>query len=165
MSRLAQLNNRFYDSIRHRSSAGAAEGKATAQGFGHLKGHDYCLIVSYRRNGEPVPTPVWFGVDDEGRLYFRTDPDSAKVRRIRSNPQVRVAPCTLRGRPRGPTAEGRARVLSADEVPHAEAAIQAEYGIGRKIYESGSDRVLEAVYVEVEPVPPEGAPSNREAGS
>jgi hypothetical protein len=60
----------------------------------------------------------------------------------------------VRGRPLGPPAEGRARVLAdPGEERVAEAALQANYGLGRKLYE-GAGGVLgtAAVYLEITPV-------------
>jgi len=68
-------------------------------GTGLTRGR-YLLLTTYRRGGEPVPTPVWF-VTDGPRLLVSTGPSTGKVRRIRANPSVLVAPCTLRGRPTG----------------------------------------------------------------
>jgi uncharacterized protein len=137
--------DRFFDSIR---SDEARDGEAMAVGFDHLRGHKYALFVSYRRSGEPVPTPVWFGLDPEGRAFFRTDTRTAKVRRLRANPAVKLAPCTLRGKPVGEFAPGTARVLPDSAEAHAEEALQANYGVGRKLYQgtAGSDQ---ACYVEV----------------
>lgn len=127
-------------------------------GFESLRGHKYCLIVSFKRDGRAVPTPVWFGLDEAGRLYFRTGADVAKVRRIRRNPRVLVAPCTVRGKPLGPSFEGTARVVPASDKEHAEAAIQANYGLGRRMYERMADAVGgDEAYVEVVPGT---APSN-----
>jgi PPOX class probable F420-dependent enzyme len=139
--------NRFYDSIR---SGKARDGEPTASGFGHLAGHKYALLVTYRRSGEGVPTPVWFGVDSEGRLYCRTGKLAAKAKRIRTDPRVRVAPCTVRGVPRGPYADGTARLVDAAEEEHAERAIQSNYGLGRKVYESSAGS-MDAFYIEVTP--------------
>jgi uncharacterized protein len=111
------------------------------------------LIVTFRRSGNAVPTPVWFGLDDEGRLYVRTGRDVAKVRRIRANPRVRVAPCTVRGKPLGPPLEGFARVLPPEDEDRAEAALKSNYGLGRRLYETVGDRAagVEAVYLEITP--------------
>lgn len=99
-----------------------------------------------------MPTPVWFGLDDQGLLYFHSEPRSAKVRRIRNDPHVRVAPCNMRGKPMGAAAEGRARVVGEEENARAEAVIQANYGLGRRLYEAPIDRSgLDFVYVEVTP--------------
>jgi PPOX class probable F420-dependent enzyme len=149
-NRLAELSNRFYDSLRRSDAGKAAEGEATARGFDHLSGHSYCLVVTYKRSGEPVPTPVWFGVDGQGKLYFRTFAPSVKVKRIRNQPRVRVAPCTMRGKPKGAAAEGTARILGPHEEAHAEQAIQSNYGLFRRIYERTGGNA-DAVYVEVTP--------------
>ena len=147
MDRVERASSRFYDAMR---SAKALDAEPTVSGFDHLEGHKYALLVTYRRSGEAVPTPVWFGVDAQGRFYARTGKLAAKVKRIRSDPRVRVAPCTVRGVPKGPYAEGIARVVSVDEQEHAERSLQSNYGLGRKLYE-GSAGSMEAFYIEVAP--------------
>jgi uncharacterized protein len=149
---VSSLTNRVYDRMRHRSARSVAEEPGTVQGFDHLRRHKYCVLVSYKRNGEPVPTPVWFGLSD-GKLYVRSEADVAKVRRIRNDSRVRVAPCTVRGRPLGPPAEGHARLLDAStEEERAEAALQGNYGLGRRVYEGvGSALSIDAVYLEIAP--------------
>jgi PPOX class probable F420-dependent enzyme len=76
------------------------------------------------------------------------------VKRIRNDPGVRVSPCTLRGKPVGAPADGRARVLAADETDRAERAIAANYGLGRTLYEAVAQRLssVELIYIEVEPL-------------
>jgi PPOX class probable F420-dependent enzyme len=146
------LANRFYDRIRHPAARSLGGEPRTVSGFDHLQGHKYCLLVTYKRSGEPVPTPVWFGLA-EGKLYVRSDANAAKVKRIRNDPRSRVAPCTSRGKPLGPPAEGRARILNQQsDSDTAEAALRANYGLGRRIYEGASDALgPKTVYVEVTP--------------
>jgi uncharacterized protein len=140
--------NAFLGRIRHPESATVTE--ARTNGFDHLAGK-HCLVVSFRRSGEPVPTPVWFGRRD-GRVYFRSEERVGKVKRIRANPRVLVAPCDSRGKPVGSAAEGRARILPANEEGAAEAAIQANFGVGRRMYEGvAMSAGPPGVYVEVEP--------------
>jgi uncharacterized protein len=147
---VASLPNRFYQRIRHPSARALAGEQQTVSGFEHLRGHKYCLLVTYKRSGEAVPTPVWFGLG-EGKLYVRSEADAAKVKRLRNDPKVRVAPCTVRGRPLGPPAEGLARVLEVPgEQDAAEAALQGNYGLGRRIYEgAGGALGVDTVYLEV----------------
>jgi uncharacterized protein len=119
-------------------------------GFEHLRGHKYCLLVTYKRSGYAVPTPVWFGLANDV-IYVRSEADVAKVKRIRNDSHVRVAPCTVRGRPLGPPVEGRARVLDehGDEA-RAEAALKANYGLGRKLYRrAGGALGVNVVYLEI----------------
>jgi len=125
---------------------------AEASTFDHLRGHKHCLIVSFRRSGEPVPTPVWFGLE-KGSIYFRSEKRVGKIKRIRANPRVLVAPCDNRGKPLGPAAEGSARILPPEAETSAERAIQANFGLGRRLYEEVAMNLgPEGVYVEVSPV-------------
>ena len=72
----------------------------------------YLSITSFKRDGSGVATPVWF-VSDAGRLFALTDLHSAKVRRIRRDPRVLVAPCRANGKLRGEPVEARAEILTA----------------------------------------------------
>jgi len=149
---VASLPNRFYDWIRDPAARSLAGEERTVSEFDHLQGHKYCLLVTYKRSGDPVPTPVWFGLAD-GKLYVRSDAGAAKVKRIRNDPRSRLAPCTSRGKPLGPPAEGRARLLDQQsESRLAEAALRANYGLGRWIYEGAGEALgTKTVYLEVTP--------------
>ena len=152
-SRITQLTDRIYLRIRHRDawSSATAEPVASERGFELLRGRKYCLVTTFRRSGEPVPTPVWFGLADD-RLYFHSEATVGKVRRIRANSRVRVAPSDARGKPLGPPTEGIARVLPREEERAAERAIAANYGLGRRVYERVGERIgVGMVYVEVVP--------------
>jgi uncharacterized protein len=156
-SRLTALTDAFYLRVRHRDAWRSSRERPlpAEQGFDSLRGHEYCLLTTFRRSGEAVPTPVWFGLG-EGNVYLRTESSVGKVKRIRANPCVLVAPCTFRGRPLGPPAAGSARVLDAAESERAERAIAANYGVFRKVYEAAGQRLssAELVYVEIAPASP-----------
>jgi uncharacterized protein len=68
------------------------------------------LLTTYRRDGTPVGTPVNIAVAGD-RAYVRTFGAAWKAKRIRRNPDVELAPCSLRGRPTGPAVAARARLL------------------------------------------------------
>jgi PPOX class probable F420-dependent enzyme len=146
---LRALENRVYRLIRHRDAAAAAESAPATDGFEGLEAHKYCLVVTYRRDGTPVPTPVWFA-PARGRLVFESDSDSAKVKRLRRNPHVRVAPCNSRGRPLGSPVTGVARILSADESETAELALAERYGRSRQIAQRLRPAAPGHTYVEVQ---------------
>jgi uncharacterized protein len=122
-----------------------------------LNGHSYCLLTTFRRTGEGVATPVWFAVED-GTLYVKTGVESGKVKRIGANADVQVAPCTMRGRPRGPAAEARARVVTdPKEAARAEQALAGKYGIGRPVLLAFLHwRGVEELYLAIEPIESEG---------
>jgi general stress protein 26 len=69
----------------------------------------YLSLTTYRRDGTPVSTPVWF-VEEDGRLFVTTTADSYKAKRLRRNPAAMVAPCTARGLP-----QQAATVTGADD--------------------------------------------------
>ena len=74
----------------------------------------YLSLTSFKRDGTGVATPVWF-VSDGSRLFALTDLHSGKVRRIRHDPNVLVAPCRVNGKLRGEPVPARGEVLTATE--------------------------------------------------
>jgi uncharacterized protein len=106
--------------------------------------------VTFRRDGTAVPTPVWFALLDERRFVTATEGRTAKVRRIRHNPRVRVFPSDPRGKPLGAGVEGTARILeSVDEREAPEAALDRHYGRKRRIYERVMTSQRDMVYLEL----------------
>ncbi|MFJ8016936.1 PPOX class F420-dependent oxidoreductase [Streptomyces sp. NPDC096339] len=74
----------------------------------------YVSLTTFRKDGTPVATPVWAVADaNAGELYVWTRTDTWKVKRIRNNARVTVAPCDVKGRVAegAPVAEGEARLL------------------------------------------------------
>ena len=80
------------------------------------------LLTTYKRDGTPVATPVTIAVHGE-HAYVRTWDGAWKARRMRNNPDVIVAPSTLRGRPAGAAIRARSRLLDGDEAKRAARAI------------------------------------------
>ena len=76
------------------------------------------LLTTYKRDGTPIGTPVSIVVDGD-RAFVRTFDTAWKLKRIRNNPEVKVAPSTWRGRPTGPAIRARARVLEGEESAYA----------------------------------------------
>jgi uncharacterized protein len=99
---------------------------------------DFLNLQTFRKNGESVPTPVWF-VQDGKILYIRTIADSGKVKRVHNNPQVEVMPCGSNGKPLGVWVPALAREL-ADAETYAKVAdlLSAKYGKQPKIYEANA---------------------------
>ncbi len=82
----------------------------------------YISLETFRRDGTGVKTPVWFSARN-GSLYVFTEASSWKVKRLRNDPRIRVAPCSVRGRVRGDWIEGAGRRV--DEPALVEAAYEA----------------------------------------
>jgi PPOX class probable F420-dependent enzyme len=88
----------------------------------------YLSITSFKRDGTGIATPVWF-VQEAGRLLTQTDASSYKVKRIRRNPRVMIAPCTATGRLRAGPVTARAEVLPGDELGRVKELIARKYQI------------------------------------
>lgn len=56
----------------------------------------YLNIETFRKNGIGVKTPVWF-VQDGNKIFIQTIAESGKVKRIRNNEKVNIAPCKMDG--------------------------------------------------------------------
>jgi PPOX class probable F420-dependent enzyme len=88
----------------------------------------YLSLTSFRRDGTGVATPVWF-VETDGRLLVETDAASYKVRRIRRDPRVTIAPCTATGRLRGIPVRAWAELLPDTEVTRVERLMARKYRV------------------------------------
>ncbi|HEV7652344.1 MAG TPA: PPOX class F420-dependent oxidoreductase [Actinophytocola sp.] len=87
----------------------------------------HTVLVTFRRNGIRVATPVWAATVD-GVLYARTQRASGKVKRLRNNGTVQLAPCSTRGIPLAAPVPGHARLLGPGEEHVAEAALRRAHG-------------------------------------
>jgi len=111
-----------------------------------IRGQKYMSLTTFRKNGIAVPTPIWFGEAND-KLYVMTRPESGKCKRLRNNPKVRVAPCTITGKVTGPEFEGAARFLPSEDWPGARKTITQKYWIARLSLTSKKN-----VYIEIEVV-------------
>jgi PPOX class probable F420-dependent enzyme len=91
-----------------------------------ISGQKYISLTTFRKNGAKVATPVWFG-EDGGKLYVMTRSQMGKTKRIRNNPQVTVAPCTIRGKVTGSEVAAQARILPPEEHARARQTINRKY--------------------------------------
>ena len=93
---------------------------------GSLSGRKYLSLETYRRSGAAVRTPVWFA-EAEGALYVYSLANAGKVKRVRVNPRVRVAPCDMRGNVSGEWLEGEACVVEGEEERRGHALLNRKY--------------------------------------
>ena len=91
-----------------------------------IQGQKYISLTTFKKDGTGVATPVWFGEQD-GKLYIMTRSDMWKTKRVRNNPQARVAPCTIRGKVTGPEFAATARLLPPEEHARARKTITSKY--------------------------------------
>jgi PPOX class probable F420-dependent enzyme len=149
MMRFRSLENRFYRLVRDPRAGSAGQREIVPWQVGRLSNASYCLLTTFRADGIPVGTPMWFAVTADC-VYLRSEAGDAKVGRIARNPEVLVTACTVRGRPTGPSMRGQARLITAPaDVDRAEWALSANYGLERRLYGVTRATLLNAAYIEV----------------
>lgn len=105
-----------------------------AMGFAQFAGQKYLNLETFRKSGQGVKTPVWFAAEasprldsNDARLYVYTIGASGKVKRIRNNPRVNVAPCDMRGGLKGEWVPARAELLTGTEAEHGMQLLNKKY--------------------------------------
>jgi uncharacterized protein len=91
----------------------------------------FVALTTFKRNGEGVSTPMWIGRDGAD-LFFWTPADTWKVKRVRNNPRVLVAPSSRFGKVREGVSpvEGTAQVITDPAtVERLHGEILRKYGV------------------------------------
>lgn len=104
----------------------------------------FVQLTTFRRDGTPVPTPVWVAAVADGSLVVTTPTGSGKVKRLRHTPEVELRPCSRRGRvPDGaPVLAAYAEVDASEEtVASTHRALAAKYGLEFRLV-MGVERLL-----------------------
>ena len=101
----------------------------------NLADEKYLLLTTFKRDGNPVATPVWAARLDDGSIGFWTSSGSGKAKRLAHTPRVTVQPCDARGRVRAGTSvtDGTARLVSGADLDAIHAKIVAKYGFMTKV--------------------------------
>src|SRR5215472_13399313 len=88
-------------------------------GFAGFGGQKYLNLETFKKSGAGVKTPVWFAAEpvakldsNDARLYVYTIGVSGKVKRIRNNSRVNVAPCNASGKVKGEWVSARAEIVT-----------------------------------------------------
>ena len=113
------------------------------------------LLTTYRRDGTPVGTPVNIAVDGD-HAYIRTYDRAGKAKRLRHNPNVEIAPSTMRGKPTGPAMRARLRLLTGEEAEHAARTLRRKHRIVHGFLVPLSHRLAryKTLHYEVMPIDP-----------
>jgi hypothetical protein len=109
-------------------------------GLDTLQGN-HILLTTFRKNGEAVPTPVWYGREGD-HLYVFSLAKAGKVKRLRNSQQAQIAACTGVGRVTGPTLEARARIVPKEEGIIARRALRRKYPVAFRFSEIFANGLL-----------------------
>jgi PPOX class probable F420-dependent enzyme len=103
-------------------------------GFAAFRDHKYLSLETFKKSGEGVKTPVWFAADpasdlgsNEARLFLYTIGNTGKVKRIRNNPRVKIAPCKIKGEPLGEFEDATAVIITGEEAARAMKLLNKKY--------------------------------------
>lgn len=117
---------------------GIETGMSDANYFAALDKHSYLSLETFRKNGAGVRTPVWFAADPQAdigsrdaKLYIYTVDGTGKVKRVRNNSRVRVAPCDRSGGLQGEWVEAKAVVVDGAEATHGLQLLSKKYFLKR----------------------------------
>jgi PPOX class probable F420-dependent enzyme len=93
-----------------------------------FKDQEFLSLETFRKNGIGVKTTVWFAQEGD-TLCIWTVGDSGKIKRIRNNPRVNIAPCKRFGEVTGEWMAAQASVDdSAAAVRHVEVLLSRKVG-------------------------------------
>ncbi len=109
-----------------------------ASSFAALDKHDFLSLETFRKNGAGVRTPVWFAADPatdirsrDAKLYIYTIENTGKVKRVRNNPRVKIAPCNRTGGLQGEWIDASARVVEGEEAARGLKLLTQKYFLKR----------------------------------
>lgn len=83
----------------------------------------YADLVTYRKTGIEVHTPVWIAPLD-GKHYVFSEAKAGKVKRLKNNPAVKITLCDVRGK------------LLSDEWLKGEARVVKDPELIMRVYQS-----------------------------
>ena len=105
-----------------------------------FKKQKYLNLETFRRSGESMKTPVWF-VQEDDTLYVQTVANSGKVKRIRNNGSINIAPCRMDGTPNGCWVPAIAReVTSMEIIKKVNRLLEKKYGLIKKLFALHANR-------------------------
>jgi PPOX class probable F420-dependent enzyme len=144
-------NKQLVDGTRSEKAKDVLNVAPAHSGFESLDGHKYMLLVTYKKNGDAVPMPVWFGRQDQ-RLFVWTEENAYKAKRLRNDERAIVAPCGPLGEPLGLPIAARGRILETEsERANAKRVLLNNWGLFRRLFERSSRRITDVIYIELTP--------------
>ena len=88
----------------------------------------YINLETYKKDGTPVRTPVWFVIDND-LIYVITRDSTGKVKRLRNNQDVRIVLCSFKGEPKSEWIKGKAENITGDEANKIIKLRKKKYGM------------------------------------
>ena len=119
--------------------------------FAYPYPYEFALLTTFRKNGLAVPTTMWFA-HDLCKLYMVTSATVGKIKRIRNNGRVLLAPCDVRGKVLGEQIEAYAHELPPAQHEYANAVLASKYGEQYEMSSGEESTDDYETFIEIEPV-------------
>ena len=97
-----------------------------------IKSEKYISLETYRKNNQPVKTPVWFVIKNNLVIIVTRD-QTGKVKRLRNNNKVKIATCSIKGKISMQQISGTAQILTDRETAEAVKLRDKKYGFFSKV--------------------------------
>jgi len=97
-----------------------------------IKSSKCISLETYRKNNQPVKTPVWFVIKNN-LVYVVTRSKTGKVKRLENNFQVKIAPCTFKGKITGSWISGTIKILDEKQTKEIVKMRDKKYGFMAKV--------------------------------
>jgi len=92
----------------------------------------YINLETYKKDGTPVRTPVWFVIDND-LIYVITRDGTGKVKRLKNNQDVRIVSCSFKGEPKNEWIKGKAEKITGKEADIAIKLRKKKYGMSARL--------------------------------
>jgi len=92
----------------------------------------YINFETYKKDGTPVRTPVWFVIDND-LIYVITRDGTGKVKRLKNNQDVRIVSCSFKGEPKNEWIKGKAEKITGKEADIAIKLRKKKYGMSARL--------------------------------
>ena len=92
----------------------------------------YINLETYKKDGTPIRTPVWF-VIDKNLIYVITRDSTGKVKRLRNNQDVRTVPCSFKGEAKNEWVKGKTQMITGEEADKAIKLRKKKYGMSARL--------------------------------
>ncbi|PBO83060.1 MAG: PPOX class F420-dependent enzyme [Nitrosopumilales archaeon] len=92
----------------------------------------YINLETYKKDGTPIRTPVWFVIDND-LIYVITMESTGKVKRLKNNQEVRIVPCSFKGKPKNGWVKAKAEKITGEEADKAIKLRKKKYGMSARL--------------------------------
>ena len=92
----------------------------------------YINLETYKKDGTPVRTPVWFVINNN-LIYVITRDSTGKVKRLENNQDVQIVSCSFKGKPKNEWIKGKAEKITGKEADIAIKLRKKKYGMSARV--------------------------------